>query len=90
MNISIYVLLLVRTLKNIVLGLGAARVGPSKQLLPHQLDCSVTISGPIRSGFQVEPASVARERDTGWFEGKGNLWLVVGLLEAKRGFRTFS
>jgi hypothetical protein len=38
----------------------------------------------------VEPASVARERDTGLFEGKENLWLVVGLLEAKSGFRTFS
>jgi len=53
MNISIYVLLLVRTLKNIVLGLGGPRVGLAKQLLPHQLDCSATISGPVRSKFQV-------------------------------------
>jgi hypothetical protein len=38
----------------------------------------------------VEPAFVAREGDIGLFEGKGNLWLVVGLLEAKSRFRTFS
>jgi len=63
-------------LKNIILGLGAPRVGPTKQLLPHQLDCSATISGLVRIGFRVLEERV---RGGTGVSGKGKRhWLVWG------------